>query len=94
MFDNLTCNYSISLLQKYNVTDTKQLRAYEQLWMNKLNHNNILPSFNPIMGRCKHERKKYSCKECKGPARCEEHNKIKKTCNRGIKNPKKITYRR
>ena len=41
-------NFDCKILGKYKVVDSKQLDAYEQLWMNKLDNINKNNVFNPI----------------------------------------------
>jgi|Laugresu1bdmlbdd_1035124.scaffolds.fasta_scaffold03989_2 hypothetical protein len=48
-------NFDCILLKKYKIIDSKQLNAYEQLWMNKIKNINKNNVFNPI----KFYKKKY-----------------------------------
>jgi hypothetical protein len=40
--------FEMLLLREYEIVDTQQLRAYEQLWINRLNPVNTANPFNPI----------------------------------------------
>ena len=47
--------FKIVLIKQYEVSDRKHLQAYEQLWINKLNSCNKIPSFQPLLKQSKHD---------------------------------------
>lgn len=72
-------DYSIHLLGEYSVIDKKHLKAYEQLWMNKLRNNNRIMCFNPLH-KCRHNHKTSGCTKCGiGKYLCE-HRRNKYSC--------------
>lgn len=55
IYDSFTVHgidkFHIEMIKEYDVIDTKHLRAWEQLWMNKLNCVNTQSCFMPISKR-------------------------------------------
>lgn len=72
-------DYSIHLLGEYQVVDKNHLKAYEQLWLNKLRNNNRNMCFDPLR-KCHHNRMLSHCVKCGiGKFLCK-HNTSKYNC--------------
>ena len=73
-------NFTIILLKEYDVIDFKHLKAYEQLWINKLKPINFQSSFQPLKQQAKKQSRIKS--NIKNKEKIKEKKKKKYICEK------------